>query len=232
MRGIAVIAVVRSNEHIVLVGVSACPIVAASACPIPAGRLLLVGLRGVFVGDGQADKVCRKFLAAPEAGIEVVTADGDRAVWLPSERVVINPDGLKRLCVKGLDRAVRQTDKDHALGVGRRRDGKTRGTLHFAACQNFAGDWVDAVDGLARVGDKHIVHQQRAARRAAVKAIAEFRGPIECRLVGVDRRFDRQNTVVAALAAAGRAGLVVGRSAEIRPIRQEAAARSRFSPLP
>ena len=222
-------AVVRADQNIVLAGIRACPVIAAWRRPIPAGGLFFIRARRVLVRDGQADKVCGRFLAAPEAGVEIVAADGDRAVRLALERIMVDPERLQRFGVERLDRTVGKSDEHHAIGIGRRRDGKARRAIHFGLRQDLAGNRVDAADHIPRADDQNAVHQQRAAGRAAVYAAADRIRPVKRGRVGIHRHLDRYDGVVAACGAAGRAIGVIARSAEIGPFGGQAAAAFRSS---
>ena len=89
---VAVDAVVRADQHIILAGIRACPVESTLLRPIPTGRLFLLLLQRLFIRDGQADKIRREFLTAPEARVEIVSADRDGAVRLTLERIVIDPE--------------------------------------------------------------------------------------------------------------------------------------------
>ena len=116
--------IICTDQHIVLAGIRACPVIAARIRPIPAGGLFFVCPRRVLVCDGQADKVCREFLTAPEAGVEIVTADGDWAVRLALKWVMVDPKRLQRFGIERLNRTVGKPDKHHTLGICRGCDGK------------------------------------------------------------------------------------------------------------
>ena len=123
-RGAFIRSIICTDQHIVLAGIRACPVIAARIRPIPAGGLFFVCPRRVLVCDGQADKVCREFLTAPEAGVEIVTADGDWAVRLALKWVMVDPKRLQRFGIERLNRTVGKPDKHHTLGICRGCDGK------------------------------------------------------------------------------------------------------------
>ena len=130
---------------------------------------------------------------------------------------MVDPERLQRFGVERLDRTVGKSDEHHAIGIGRRRDGKARRAIHFGLRQDLAGNRVDAADHIPRADDQNAVHQQRAAGRAAVYAAADRIRPVKRGRVGIHRHLDRYDGVVAACDAAGRAIGVIARSAEIGP---------------
>ena len=130
---------------------------------------------------------------------------------------MVDPERLQRFGVERLDRTVGKSDEHHAIGIGRRRDGKARRAIHFGLRQDLAGNRVDAADHIPRADDQNAVHQQRAAGRAAVYAAADRIRPVKRGRVGIHRHLDRYDGIVAACGAAGRAIGVIARSAEIGP---------------
>ena len=148
----------------------------------PRGRFALPVLRRIFVRHAEADKIGLLCLGIPEACVKIAVQIGDGAVRLSAQSIFVQPQGFEALGVKGLHRAVGQGDKDHALAVGGRRDGKAGSVIHRLGEQHFPGLPVHLHHGVVGVGVKHAAHQNGRTHAAAGEAVADFVCPVKHRV--------------------------------------------------
>ena len=90
--------------------------------------------------------------------------------------------------------------------------------IHLGLRQNFAGNRVDPVERIPCVNNQNTVYQQRAAGRTAASAAAKRIRPVQRGRIGIYRRLDGHNGIVAARAAAACAAGIITCSAEISPL--------------
>ena len=188
-------AVVGRDKDIILAGVGARPVKAVVGIG-PGSELFLVRLRRILIRDGDADEVSLFHLLYPEAGVDVAVAVGDRAVGLAAELILIDPEGIQRLGIEGLHAAVGQADKDHAVCIGGRVDGKGGAANHLARFQNQTGVLIDLHDGLAGVGVEIAAGNDGAAHGAAAVTLAQLVCPCQHGILGSDGRAQVHHAVV------------------------------------
>ena len=140
-------------------------------------------MRGIFIGNGQADKIGIAGFTVPEAGIQVAILYNQRAIRLSTQRIVVDPQGFQCTGVECLYTAIGQSHKYHALRIGGRGNGEAGFMIHRSGCQNTACHGVYPENPVAGIGNQITSHQDWAADRIGVNAAAQLICPVQCAVI-------------------------------------------------
>ena len=199
---VASLTVIRADKQEIIADIRARPVESAELRDRPGWDLALVLAGRILIRDRQADVIAVFALILPEAGIEIAVIYDDRAVRLAADLIHIQPEGFQRLRVKGLNAASGEADEEHAVIIGRRVDGEAGAVDHGAGRKDLAGDGVDPEELIIGIRDQVAVHEDRAADRIFIKALAQLIGPVEHGLCRADRHRAGDDAVIAVLRAA------------------------------
>ena len=184
--GIAALAVVGADDHILVIGVSARPVEAALTGIAPQG--LLGG--GALIVRRQAHEVGGTALAVPEAHIHIPVRVGDGGVGLALQRILIDPQGRQIIGAERLHAALLQRHEDHTVGIGGRDDGEVGVADHVGGGHGLAGGGIQLQQSAARVGVHVAAHEDGGAHRVAAIAAAAGAGPQQLHIGGLGLRVD------------------------------------------